>query len=119
MTSAGELRFPHLHGDLVTFVAEDDVWLAPQAGGRGWRVSADSAQVAHPRVARDRGWVGRASLRDGPAEVYLAEVDGAAARRLTYWGEPDVMVAGWTPDGEVLALRGTGQAFERQSRGDA
>jgi tricorn protease len=28
------LRFPHLHGDLVTFVAEDDVWIAPLDGGR-------------------------------------------------------------------------------------
>ena len=119
MTSAGYLRFPHLHGDLVTFVAEDDVWLAPQAGGRAWRLSADSAQVAHPRFARDGGSVAWASWRDGPAEVYLAEVDGAPARRLTYWGEPDVMVAGWTPDGEVLALSATGQAFERQSWGYA
>jgi tricorn protease len=114
MTSAGYLRFPHIHGDLVTFVAEDDVWLAPQAGGRAWRLSADSAQVAQPKFARDGSSVAWASWRDGPAEVYLAGVDGEPARRLTYWGEQDVMVAGWSPDGEVLALSATGQAFERQ-----
>ena len=78
MTSAGYLRFPHIHGDLVTFVAEDDVWLAPQDGGRAWRLSADSAQVAQPRFARDGSSVAWASWRDGPAEVYLAGVDGRA-----------------------------------------
>ena len=114
MTSARYLRFPHIHGDLVTFVAEDDVWLAPRAGGRAWRLSADGAQVAQPRFARDGGSVAWASWRDGPGEVYLAGVDGEPSRRLTYWGEPDVIVAGWTPDGEVLALSATGQAFERQ-----
>ena len=34
MTSSSYLRFPHVHGDLVTFVAEDDVWVAPLQGGR-------------------------------------------------------------------------------------
>jgi tricorn protease len=115
MTSAGYLRFPHIHGDLVTFVAEDDIWLAPLAGGRAWRLSADGAQVAHPRFARDGSSVAWTSWRDGPAEVYLAGVDGERARRLTYWGEQDATVSGWTPDGEVLALSATGQAFERQS----
>ncbi|MEN3345928.1 MAG: tricorn protease, partial [Arthrobacter sp.] len=36
MTSSSYFRFPHLHGDLVTFVAEDDVWIAPLDGGRAW-----------------------------------------------------------------------------------
>ena len=39
------LRYPHLHGDLVTFVAADDVWLAPVPGGRAWRLTDDRAPV--------------------------------------------------------------------------
>ena len=54
MTSAGYLRSPHLHGDLLAFVAEDDIWLAPLAGGRGWRLSADAAAVSNPRFAPRR-----------------------------------------------------------------
>jgi tricorn protease len=34
MTPAGYLRYPHLHGDLLAFVAGDDIWLAPSSGGR-------------------------------------------------------------------------------------
>ena len=48
----GYLRYPHIHGDLVTFVAGDDVWLAPAAGGRAWRLSADGTQVSYPRLSR-------------------------------------------------------------------
>ncbi|MGI8447741.1 MAG: S41 family peptidase [Streptosporangiaceae bacterium] len=114
MTSAGYLRFPHLHGDLLTFVAEDDVWLAPLDGGRGWRLSADRAEAASPRFSRDGQWVAWTSWRDGPAEVYLAGVDGERARRLTYWSDQAAKVCGWTPDGQVLALSANGQAFERQ-----
>ena len=114
MTSAGYLRFPHVHGDLLTFVAEDDVWLAPLDGGRGWRLSADRAEAASPRFSRDGQWVAWTSWRDGPAEVYLAGVDGERARRLTYWSDQAAKVCGWTPDGDVLALSANGQAFERQ-----
>jgi tricorn protease len=46
VTSAGYLRYPHIHGELLTFAAEDDVWLAPAAGGRAWRLSSDGAQVS-------------------------------------------------------------------------
>ena len=53
MTSSGYLRYPHIHGDLVVFVAEDDIWLAPAGGGRAWKLSADSAQVSYPRFSRD------------------------------------------------------------------
>ena len=114
MTSAGYLRFPNLHGDLLTFVAEDDVWLAPLGGGRAWRLSADRAEAASPRFSRDGSWVAWTSWRDGPAEVYLAGVDGERARRLTYWSDQLARVCGWTPGGAVLALSASGQAFERQ-----
>jgi tricorn protease len=113
VTSAGYLRFPHVRGDLLTFAAEDDIWLAAASGGRAWRVSADRAPVSHPRLSPDATLVTWTSWRDGPPEVYVAEVDGEAGRRLTYWGDPDTRTCGWTPDGEVLALTCSGQAFDR------
>ena len=113
MTSAGYLRFPHLHGDLLTFVADDDVWLAPRAGGRAWRVSADRAPVSHPRLSRDGSMLAWTTTRDGAPEVRLCEVDGGQARRLSYWGDSATRVAGWTPGGEVIALTAAGQPFDR------
>jgi len=114
VTSAGYLRFPHIHGDLVTFVADDDVWLAPAAGGRAWRVTADHAAASHPRISGDGTMIAWTSGRDGSPEVYLAGIDGGNGRRLSYWGDEGTRVCGWTPDGEVLAITGAGQPFRRQ-----
>src|SRR5580692_9574953 len=109
VTSAGYLRYPHIHGELLTFAAEDDVWLAPAAGGRAWRLSSDGAQVSYPRFARDGTQIAWTSWRDGTAEVYAADTEGNAATRLTYWGDPQTRVTGWTADGEVLAVTAAGQ----------
>src|SRR3984885_6144918 len=51
--SPGYLRFPHITGDLVVFIAADDVWLAPVAGGRAWRFTTDEAQASTPRLSPD------------------------------------------------------------------
>jgi tricorn protease len=115
VTSANYLRFPHVHQDLLTFVAEDDVWLADAAGGRAWRLSADDRQATWPRLSRDGTQVAWASLKDGAAEVYLADAGGGASRRLTYWGDLLARVCGWTPAGEVIALTAADQPFVRQT----
>ena len=111
MASDGYLRFPHVHADLLTFVADDDVWLAPVTGGRAWRLSADRAQAGRPRLARDGNSVAWTSQRHGAPDVYLADLDGGAARRLTFWGDDQTRVTGWSPDGEVLAITAAGEPF--------
>ena len=111
MTSAGYLRFPHIHSDLITFVAADDVWLAPASGGRAWRFTADQAPVTTPRFSADGGWLAWNSARDGGPEVYVASVADGDASRLTYWGAPAVRVCGWTSAGEVIAVSAAGRPF--------
>ncbi|MEU9341367.1 S41 family peptidase [Streptomyces sp. NPDC048278] len=109
------LRFPHVHGDLVAFTAEDDVWLAPLDGGRAWRVSADNVPVTLPRVSPDGTTVAWTSTRDGAPEIHLAPVDGGPSTRLTHWGSSRTQVRGWTADGQVLAISTHGQASLRRS----
>ena len=109
VTSSGYLRYPHIHGDLLVFAAEEDIWLAPADGGRAWRLSADHAQVSYPRFARDGSRIAWASWRDGNPEVYTADAEGNDAGRLTYWSDPRTRVTGWTRAGEVLAVSATGQ----------
>ena len=109
MTSVGYARYPHLHRDLLTFVADDDVWLAPAAGGRAWRLSAEGAPVSYPRLSPDGGMVAWTTARDDASEIYLSGVDGTGYRRLTYWGDHRTRVTGWNADGEILAISATGQ----------
>ena len=114
--TTGYLRYPHVHGDLITFVAGDDVWLAEAGGGRAWRLSADGTQVSYPRFSRDGTLVAWTSWRDGNPEVYAADTAGGDAARLTFWGDPQTRVTGWTADGEVLVVSSVGQPATKYRR---
>ncbi|HEX2820527.1 MAG TPA: PDZ domain-containing protein, partial [Streptosporangiaceae bacterium] len=113
---AGYLRYPDVHGDLITFVAGDAVWLGPAGGGRAWRLSADDVPVSYPRFSADGTRVAWTSWRDGNPEVYCADSEGGAASRLTYWGDPQTRVTGWTAAGEVLAITSAGQPAMKYRR---
>jgi tricorn protease len=109
------LRFPHLHEDLVTFVAEDDVWLAPLTGGRAWRLSADRVPARRPRFSPDGTSIAWTSWRDVSPEVHVAPTDGGASTRLTYWGDLTTDVLGWRADGTVIAKTAAGQPSNRHT----
>ena len=123
MAESCYLRYPHVAGDLITFTAEDDVWLASlraAADGRGtraWRLTADQAPVLHPRLNPSATHVAWTSTRDGsrsvgrgaPREAYAVPAEGGPVRRLTYWGDRFATVRGWVSDNEVLVLSRTGQ----------
>ncbi len=122
------LRFPHLCGDTLVLVAENDVWAAPCSGGRAYRLTADGVPAAHPRLSVDGTRVAWTSWREGAPEVFVADADGGAARRLTWWGDPRTRSLGWSPahgaddpdetggpGGTVLAVSATGQASARRT----
>ena len=111
MTAAGYLRFPHIANDLVVFVAADDVWLAPLAGGRAWRFTTDEAQAATPRLTPDGTHVAWVSAKDGSPDIYVASLADGTSTRLTYWGTSWARVSGWTPAAEVLAVSAANQPF--------
>jgi tricorn protease len=117
------LRYPHVADDLITFTAEDDVWLASlseAASGHGTqarRLTADRVPVRHPRLNPAATHVAWTSPRDGtrslspraPREAYAVPVVGGTVSRLTYWGDQVTTVRGWVSDNEVLVLSRTGQ----------
>ncbi|SEE24905.1 tricorn protease [Streptomyces sp. 3213] len=106
------LRLPHLHGDLLSFVAEDDLWLTPlDGGGRAWRLTVDRTKVGHPRFSPDGRHIAYTSWRSLVPEIHLAPVEGGPGRRLTYWGSADTQVCGWTPEGDILAVASHGEPF--------
>jgi tricorn protease len=113
--TSGYLRYPHIHGDLLTFAADDDIWLAPvqgegeAGGGRAQRLTSDGADVSHPRFAPDGHAIAWTSAKDGAPEVYVTDIDGATPTRLTYWGDQKTRTAGWASDSEILAISTAGQ----------
>ncbi|MCY7342518.1 MAG: PDZ domain-containing protein [Pseudonocardia sp.] len=113
--SRSYLRHPHLHGDSLVCTAEDDVWSAPLSGGRAYRLTADDVPVARPRLSPDGLQVAWTSWREGAPEVFLTDLDGGGARRLTYWGDGLTRTVGWTAGGDVLAVSASEQSSARRS----
>ncbi|MFC5379354.1 S41 family peptidase [Aquipuribacter nitratireducens] len=109
MTVPSYLRFPSVAGDVVAFVAEDDVWACPRDGGRAWPVTADRAPVAYTRLSPDASTVAFTSRREGVPEVHVAGLDGGGARRITWWGDAFTRVLGWLDDTHVVACTAAGQ----------
>ncbi|WP_308294927.1 S41 family peptidase [Streptomyces sp. JJ66] len=110
------LRYPHLHGDLLCFVTEDDLWAAPlgaegERPGRAWRLTVDRTRTGPPRFSPDGRHIAFTTWRSLDPEIHLVDATGGPARRLTYWGAPDTRVCGWTPDGDILAVASHGQPF--------
>ncbi|SEJ73871.1 tricorn protease [Arthrobacter sp. yr096] len=115
MTSSSYLRFPHVHGDLVTFVAEDDIWVAPLSGGRAWRVSSQQLPARNPRFTPDgESLVWTAVVGTSP-EVVTAQVDGGGYRQLSYFGHSTTKVKGFTPAGNVVVTSAFQQAESRHT----
>jgi tricorn protease len=106
------LRLPHLHDDLLCFVAEDDLWLAPlDSPGRAWRLTVDRTKAGHPRFSPDGRHLAYTSWRSLVPEVHVVPVDGGPGRQVSHWGSADTRVCGWTPDGEILAVASHGEPF--------
>src|SRR6202050_1038172 len=89
VATPGYLRYPHIHGDLLVFVAEDDVWLAPAEGGRAWKLSADSAEASYPLFSRD------GSRSPGPAREM--------ATQRSIWPTPRAAPQAGSPTGVTTA----------------
>ncbi|MCB5291876.1 S41 family peptidase [Arthrobacter sp. SO3] len=115
MTSSSYFRFPHLHGDLVTFVAENDVWIAPLGGGRAWRVSSLQLPARNPRFTPDGKRLVWTVVQGTAPEVVTADVDGGGYRQLSYFGHATTKVKGFTPDGDVLVTSAFRQADSRHT----
>ena len=60
------------------------------------------------------GWPGPLAGRG--QEVYAADADGGDAARLTFWGDRQTRVTGWTAGGEMLAVTAAGQPAVKYRR---
>jgi tricorn protease len=115
MTSSSYFRFPHLHGDLITFVAEDDVWIAPVAGGRAWRISAQQLPARNPRFTPDGKRLVWTTIVGAAPEVVVANVDGGGYRQLSYFGHTTTRVKGFTSSGDIVVTTAFEQAEGRHT----
>ncbi|MFT3889483.1 MAG: S41 family peptidase [Arachnia sp.] len=104
-------RFPHLHRGQVVFVADDDLWLGPVAGGRAARITLGEATPRNPRFSPDGVRVAFTSTTEGGWDAYVVDLDGGT-RRLTWLSAGRMLVSGWL-DAEHILLCSDHEAVHR------
>lgn len=97
----GYYRQPAIHGDVILFVAEGDLWRVPVAGGIAQRLTSHPGQEAFPAISPDGTTLAFAAEYEGPTEIYTMPLNGGVPTRHTFDGA-EGRVVGWTPDGQVL-----------------
>ncbi len=97
----GYLRYPTIHGDVVAFVCEDDLWSVGVDGGRAWRLTAGVAEASRPYLSPDGSQLAFIGKEEGPGEVYVMPAAGGVARRLTFEAAP-CNLAGWADSDTIV-----------------
>ncbi|MCW5765730.1 MAG: PD40 domain-containing protein [Phycisphaeraceae bacterium] len=100
----GYYRQPAIGSTTIVFVTEGDLWKVPVAGGVATRLTSHPGDESQPAISPDGSRVAFTAEYDGTQEIYVMPLAGGQPRRLTFDGSPRCGVAGWTPDGKVLAF---------------
>nr|MCU0231693.1 PDZ domain-containing protein [Acidobacteriota bacterium] len=100
----GYLRYPDVHGSLVVFCAEADIWLTSDEGGPSRRLTTHAGNEYFPTFSPDGTLIAFTGEYDGNRDVFVVPVAGGEPRRLTWHPGPDEVV-GWMPDGKSIVFR--------------
>ena len=98
------VRQPDLHGDLLVFCAESDLWLMNLNDGVPRRLTTHPGNESNPSFSPDGRSVAFTGAYDGNTDVYIIPVEGGEPRRLT-WHPGDDQMVDWWPDGRSVVVR--------------
>ncbi|MDB6138464.1 MAG: protease [Verrucomicrobiaceae bacterium] len=97
----GYYRRPALHGDILVFVSEGDLWRVEATGGVARRLTTHPGAETSPAISPDGKMIAFIGQYEGLSEVYTMPLEGGLPVRQTFEGGAPKVV-GWTPDGKVL-----------------
>jgi len=100
-TAVGYYRFPAIHGDVVVFAAEGDLWQVARTGGVAFRLTTHPADESYPAISPDGTTLAFSAAYEGPSEVYTMPLAGGAPVRRTFDGG-GAQVTGFAPDGTLV-----------------
>ncbi len=92
---------PHVHGNLIAFSYQGDIWVVERDGTPVRRLTNHVARDVSPRFSPDGRWIAFSSNRFGNNDVFLVPVEGGEPIQLTFHTTGDD-VEGWTRDGRIM-----------------
>lgn len=98
------MRYPDIHGDLVAYTSEGDLWLGNLKSGESKRLTTDAGVERNAAFSPDGKWIAFEGEYDGSRQAYVIATEGGAPRRLSSV-ENFRAVTGWTPDGQNVLIR--------------
>jgi tricorn protease len=101
----GYYRFPAIHGNIIAFTSEGDLWESTIDGGIARRLTTHPGEETNPAFSPDGKTIAFSANYEGPTEVYTIPAAGGLPTRRTFEGG-NARVIGWTPDGKVIYTTG-------------
>ncbi len=98
------LTKPDIHGDMVVFTAEGDLWIGSIKNGAAHRITSDPGVETNAHFSPDGSMIAFTGNYDGGTDVYVMPVSGDSPKRLTY-DPKGAEVLGWSPDGNSILFR--------------
>ncbi len=95
------MMHPHVHGELIAFSYQGDIWIVERDGTPVRRLTNHLARDGWPRFSPDGRSIAFSSDRFGNYDVFLVPVEGGEPRQITFHATPD-NVEGWTRDGRIM-----------------
>lgn len=95
---------PDIHGDLVVFTCEGDLWLGSIAGRYARRITSHAGVETNAKFSPDGRQIAFTAQYDGGTDVYLMPTQGDIPKRLTF-DPKGALVLGWTPNGKSILYR--------------
>lgn len=96
----GYYRDPAIHGEVIVFTSEGDLWSVGVHGGLAQRLTSNAGRESMAKISPDGKTVAFAAQYEGPTDVYTMPVTGGVPERRTWNG--DALPEGWTPDGRLM-----------------
>ncbi|MGQ0648005.1 MAG: amidohydrolase family protein [Gemmatimonadaceae bacterium] len=92
-------------GRTIVFDMLGDLYTLPMAGGRATRLTSGMSWDCMPRFSPDGRTVAFVSDRDGSDNLWIVNVDGTGAQRVTKEVDNALSSPVWTPDGQYIIAR--------------
>jgi tricorn protease len=95
---------PAVHGEMVIFTSEGDLWTVGVQGGVAHRLTSNPGTERMATISPDGRTVAFYAEYEGPGEVYTIPLAGGVPTRRTWDG--GASPAGWAPDGRLVVRTG-------------